>query len=223
MVSAPIRMSPELAEKVAEAKRETGLAQADILRLALAVGLEDLRKVGFDLAKLVSDAARPEISQHAGVVPFERKGGGDDGAQPLQARLTDMPRQWIDLLGGVAAGAPLSSHVMQEPVEVEKHYDADHYALRVFGASMAPKIKDGSTIIVKRWPIERGVPKKGTIVVWSDGTGSSLKEFGYRKAKAGEEADTMGNVPVLRSLNPAFPEVKIMDGGRIDAVLVEAL
>jgi len=31
----------------------------------------------------------------------------------------------------------------------------------------------------------------------------------------------MGNIPVLRSLNPAYPEVQTLEGGKIDAVLVE--
>lgn len=130
---------------------------------------------------------------------------------------------WIDLHGGVAAGAPISSHVTAEPVATTKSWPEDHYALRVFGQSMEPKIPDGALIIVKRWPSEKGIPKKGTIVVYSDGTGSSLKEFGYRKAKPGEstDADAMGNLPVLRSLNPAHPEVQTLEGGKIDAILVE--
>jgi len=56
-VSAPIRMSPALLAKVTEASRLTGMSQADVLRLCLAIGLEDLKKVKFDLAKLVSDVA----------------------------------------------------------------------------------------------------------------------------------------------------------------------
>ena len=130
---------------------------------------------------------------------------------------------WIDLHGGVAAGAPISSHITAEPVATKKSWPEDHYALRVFGQSMEPKIPDGALIIVKHWPIEKGTPRKGTIVVYSDGTGSSLKEFGYRKAKPGEslDADAMGNIPVLRSLNPAYPEVQTLEGGKIDAVLVE--
>ena len=61
-VSAPIRMSEELAEKVQEAARRTGLAQADILRMALAIGLEDLKRVDYDIPRLVSEAARPEAA-----------------------------------------------------------------------------------------------------------------------------------------------------------------
>lgn len=130
---------------------------------------------------------------------------------------------WLDLRGGVAAGAPISSHIVEEPVRVKRTYPDDHYALRVFGQSMEPKIPDGSLIIVKHWPLEKGTPRKGTIVVYSDGTGSTLKEFGYRKAKPSEltEADAMGNIPVLRSLNKAYPEIQTLEDGKIDAILIE--
>lgn len=130
------------------------------------------------------------------------------------------PRHWIELRGGVAAGAPILSHELADKVAVGQEYPGDHYALRVFGASMEPKIPDGSTIIVRSWS-EPSVPRKGTTVVYSDGSGSTLKEFAYRKAKAGEEGDAMGNVPVLRSLNKAFPDIQAMDGGKIDACFVE--
>ena len=61
-VSAPIRMSPELLEKVAEASRKTGLSQADILRLCLAIGLEDLARVNYDIARVISEAAQSPAS-----------------------------------------------------------------------------------------------------------------------------------------------------------------
>ena len=38
-----------------------------------------------------------------------------------------------------------------------------------------------------------------------------------------EESDAFGNVPVLRSLNKSYPEIKTMDGGKIEAVFIEAL
>jgi SOS-response transcriptional repressor LexA len=129
---------------------------------------------------------------------------------------------WIDLVGGVAAGAPISSHVVEEPVAVAKEYPEGCYALKVFGDSMARKIPDGSIVVVEPWDRAR-TPKKGTIVVYSDASGSTLKEFGYRKAKAGEEHDAMGNVPALRSLNPLYKEVQTMEGGRIDAGLVDVV
>jgi SOS-response transcriptional repressor LexA len=129
---------------------------------------------------------------------------------------------WIDLHGGIAAGSRISSDIQPEPVRVSRDYPADHYALKVFGRSMEPKIRDGSLIIVKHWH-GQGFPRKGTIVAYSDGQGATLKEFGYRKAQPGEEADTFGNIPVLRSLNKEFPDVQTLEGGRIDAVLVETV
>ena len=39
----------------------------------------------------------------------------------------------------------------------------------------------------------------------------------------GEDADNMGNVPVLRSLNKAFKDATTMEGGKIEAVFVETL
>lgn len=57
-VSAPLRMSPELLEKVQLASDRTGISQADILRLCLAIGLEDLRRIGYDLAGAVLDTSR---------------------------------------------------------------------------------------------------------------------------------------------------------------------
>lgn len=129
---------------------------------------------------------------------------------------------WSDGRGGVAAGQPIDS-VEWEPVRVPKDYPADHYVLRVFGSSMEPKIPDGSQIVVREWR-DKGFPKRGTIVVYSDGTGATLKVFDYRAAKEGDEnANAFGQIPVLKSLNPQFREVQTMDGGRIDAVFVEVL
>lgn len=135
----------------------------------------------------------------------------------------DSSKHWLDLLGGVAAGSPIQSDASQEPIPVAKSYPEGCYALRVFGDSMKPKVSDHDLIVVQRWGADKGFPKKGKIVVYSDGMGATLKEFGYRKASPDEEADPMGNVPVLRSLNKAFPDVQTMEGGRIDAVFVEVL
>lgn len=128
----------------------------------------------------------------------------------------------IRFLGGIAAGSPVVGDMPEEVIPVEQGYPEDHYALRVFGTSMEPKIPDNSMIVVRQFQ-EKGFPKKGTIVVYNDGHGSTLKEFGYRKAKPGEEGDSFNNVPVLKSINPAFREVQTMEGGRIDAVFVEVL
>jgi len=222
IVSAPIRMSPDLKAKVDLAVEMTGISQAEILRLALAIGLEDLRRVAYDLPALVSKEARPELKKpgnyrNLSLVPTARVAETD--AQPGRA-------QWIDLRGGVAAGAPISAHVVIEPIPAGKEWPDDHYALKVFGASMEPKIPDGSTIVVKAWPPSKGAPRKGSIVVYSDSSGSTLKVLSYRKAKAADDPEAvnaMGDVAVLKSLNPAFPDVQTLEGGKIDAVFVVVL
>ncbi|MCW1916281.1 S24 family peptidase [Luteolibacter sp. GHJ8] len=135
------------------------------------------------------------------------------------SRMLEEAEHWLDLHGGIAAGARISSDIQPEPVRVSRDYPADHYALRVFGRSMEPKIRDGALIIVKHWH-GQGFPRKGSIVAYSDGQGATLKEFAYRKAQPGEDADTFGNIPVLRSLNKEFPDIQTLEGGRIDAVLV---
>lgn len=130
---------------------------------------------------------------------------------------------WLDLVGGVAAGARITSDCKPEPIPVPKQYDEEtHKVWKVFGKSMEPTIKDGS-LIVCRLLTDGTKPKKGTIVVYEDSHGTTLKEFGYRKAGPDDDADTMGNVAVLRSLNKAFPDVTPLDGGRIVAVYVETV
>jgi DNA-binding MurR/RpiR family transcriptional regulator len=56
----PIRIEPELDAKIEEAARLTGLSKADVMRLAMRIGFEDLRKIDYDLAGIISAAANPE-------------------------------------------------------------------------------------------------------------------------------------------------------------------
>ncbi len=129
---------------------------------------------------------------------------------------------WLDLHGGIAAGAPIAADLAPQPIRVPRAYPDGHYALRVYGQSMAPRIPDGATIIVA--PFQgKGFPRKGSIVIYNDGHGATLKELAYRKAKPGEEGNSFNQVPILKSLNPAFKEVQTMEGGRIDGVLVEVV
>lgn len=140
----------------------------------------------------------------------------------LPDRSAEEAAHWIDLAGGVAAGSPIASDAPREPIPVPREFPEGHYALRVFGQSMEPKIPDGSIIIVKRLA-EGTFPKKTSIVVYSDAYGHSLKELGYRAAKGDEEANAFGKVAVLKSLNPRFPDVQTIDSGRLEAVWVETL
>lgn len=52
-------MDSRLLEKIELAMKETGLSQAEILRLALAVGLEDLKRCDYDIAGAIVDKAKP--------------------------------------------------------------------------------------------------------------------------------------------------------------------
>lgn len=141
---------------------------------------------------------------------------------PTPATTAFPPTYWIDLCGGIAAGAPISSDAPREPLSVMDDYGPDAYALRVFGRSMEPRVFDDSIIIVRRLP-EGSAPKTGSIVVYSDAYGLALKQLAYRKAKPGEESNAFGKVAVLKSINPAFPEIQTLDGGILEAVFVEVL
>ena len=127
----------------------------------------------------------------------------------------------MEILGGIAAGSPITTDPSGTKVAVAKPYPADHYALQVFGHSMEPKIPNRSIIVVKKW--KEGYPKKGTIVVYHDAYGATLKVYDTRKAGPGDDAETGTRVHVLRSLNPEYPDVDILDGGTIAAVFVEVL
>jgi len=154
--------------------------------------------------------------------PAAKMGGGNAPAVHVLSPEELASSEWLQLLGGIAAGSKISTDVPEEPIRVKKKYPENFYALRVFGHSMEPKVADGATIVVEPWH-GKGFPKKGTIVAYSDSHGASLKEFGYRKARRDEDADSMGNVPVLRSINQAYPDVETLEGGRIDGVMVEVL
>jgi hypothetical protein len=134
----------------------------------------------------------------------------------------ETPAHWVRLVGCVAAGSQISMDAQDESLRVDRPWPEDHYALRVFGKSMAPKIKDRDLILVRRLA-EGEFPKKGQIVVYSDAHGLSLKVLAYRPARDDEQGNAFGKVPMLKSLNPAYPEVETMDGGRIEAVYVETI
>lgn len=168
------------------------------------------------LEEAARDYERTGALPDAEIVPFH------DPDRYASPRVAEEHGFWIDLAGGVAAGSPIASDAPHEPIRSPKNFDAGHYALRVFGQSMEPRIPDGAVIVVKRLA-EGTFPKKSSIVVYSDAYGLSLKELGYRAARADEEANAFGKVAVLKSLNPRFPDVQTIDSGRLEAVWVETL
>jgi hypothetical protein len=74
-----IRLDDRLMEKIKEATERTGLSQQDIMRLTLAIGIEDLKRLNWDLAGTLSRAANPgkneasDDDQSAPVVHAEQK------------------------------------------------------------------------------------------------------------------------------------------------------
>jgi hypothetical protein len=77
----PTRLDPATHEKLARAANLTGLSQQDVLRLALAAGLADLEKIGFDLGALISGSAAatpapPGKSSLAALKPPRKTQGG---------------------------------------------------------------------------------------------------------------------------------------------------
>lgn len=88
-VSAPIRMSPDLLEKVRIASERTGIAQADILRICLAIGLEDLRRINYDIATAILDLSRKEQVSHLRVAEevgndLSHSSDADGARQPVK-------------------------------------------------------------------------------------------------------------------------------------------
>ncbi len=55
----PIRLDEALLEKVAYASDKTGLPKQDIMRLCMAMGLEDLRRLDYNIVGVLSAAANP--------------------------------------------------------------------------------------------------------------------------------------------------------------------
>lgn len=175
------------------------------------------------VAGLEAFAREEEQQKTIAFPPGERKSDGParvveaDGIPPA----IETPVIYLTRRGSVAAGGRSSADVTEEEMPVGKTYPKDHYALRVLGQSMEPKIPDGSTIVVKMW--RDGYPKKGTVVVYNDGHGATLKVYDTEKREDPENAGHKVKVPVLRSLNPEYPDVEPIEGGKIDAVLVEVL
>ena len=181
-VSAPIRLAPEMIEKVAIAAQKMGRSQAEVLRLALEVGLEDLGRCDFDLAKVIVDQAKPD--------------------SVTVSNVTDFPKPattYIPFYGAVAAGQPVTSQRDGETLEVPGNYDpARFFVVEINGQSAEPDFQDGD-----RWVIDAkdsgGTPAHGKPCVVSDGYGSYLKKFNRKSG-------------MFESINPKFSDVLPVEG-----------
>jgi hypothetical protein len=57
-IPSTIKFSPELQEKIAEAAKITGLPKQELIRLCTAIGIEDLRRINYDIAGAIVDKAK---------------------------------------------------------------------------------------------------------------------------------------------------------------------
>ena len=55
--SIPLRLTPPVLARVRAAAQRLGLSDQDVIRMAMGVGLEALRRVDYDLAALICDAS----------------------------------------------------------------------------------------------------------------------------------------------------------------------
>lgn len=52
-----VKFSSELQEQIAEAAQKTNLPKQEVIRLCTAIGIESLRKIKWDISKIISEAA----------------------------------------------------------------------------------------------------------------------------------------------------------------------
>lgn len=121
-------------------------------------------------------------------------------------------RYTMRMAGNIAAGSPWPGDTEPYNINLSESYPKDHYALRVCGGSMEPVILDGSIVVVKPHTVPP-IPKLGTIVVYADERGVTLKRLG--KHDDGSY--------ILESINDDYPDIEPMDGGKITAIYVETL
>lgn len=89
-VSWPIRMTSKLADKIESAARELKISKQDTARLALAIGLEDLKRCNYEVDSTVLDAIERAKLIDAGVRMMEMSSinGGVEMDQKLAALRT---------------------------------------------------------------------------------------------------------------------------------------
>lgn len=82
------------------------------------------------------------------------------GASPFPGRPESTGGVWIPVLGDIAAGTPIEAveDILDwEEISLDMANAGEHFALRIKGASMEPKISDGDVVIIKRQPdVESG-------------------------------------------------------------------
>ena len=145
----------------------------------------------------------------------------DEAAEEDSQKVTTTPAPTFlaytaEVIGNIAAGSPSEADTLPYTISIPRPLEKEEYILRVSGKSMEPEIMDGALVIVRRHTIPP-IPKPGTIVVYTDERGYTLKRLSQRKTLEGKKEY------ILKPLNPTFPDITPMDGGRIPAIYVETI
>lgn len=61
-----LRMSPELQEQLDHCATKTGMKTTDLMRLCMRIGIEHFRRIEYDTAKCIVEAAKNNPSQESG-------------------------------------------------------------------------------------------------------------------------------------------------------------
>jgi len=106
------------------------------------------------------------------------------------------PDNWIPVLGRVAAGIPIEAVediVDYEELSPEMAAKGEHFALKIKGDSMTPRIHDGDVVIVKK---QETCDSGDIAIVMANGTDAACKRVKWHK-------DGMS----LIAFNSAYPPV----------------
>ena len=94
---------------------------------------------------------------------------------------TDIPAStggvWIPVLGDVAAGVPIEAMenvVDYEEIDTAMASSGEHFALRIKGSSMEPRIREGDVVIVRK---QDDADTGDTAVVMVNGDSATVKRI----------------------------------------------
>ena len=209
MINLNIRVSVETAEKITKAVQESGLEQSEILRRAIALGMDEMKHVGFDIEEVYRQAIRTAKAKKQRSKAAPRLSAVPDlAAAPDLDPADPAPVFHLPFLGAVAAGQPVEAPRIDEELPVAKAYPPHHFIVEINGQSMEPDFLDGD-----RWIVdgrEKYTPRHGAVCVVSDGSGSYLKRWDGKRR-------------VFLSINPAFGEIMPEEGSSLQGYPVAKL
>jgi hypothetical protein len=187
-----IKVSDKTFAKIQLAVEKSGMDRADVIRWAISLGLDSMRKINYDVETAVAKTIDVIEALEASHLP--------------QANITALPkRPHLH----AAAGPPLLSEVM------DWDGDNDTVHVKINGLSMSPKLNDGDVIAMRHKKASRNpFMKKGLIYLVEYDGGFTVKRYNTRPARAEEKGEDWvenGKVKVLESLNPAYPEIIVKD------------